>query len=1090
MSELKKILLVPTAYNKRALEDIERYISVYKHKFEINVLLNELDSLTIEKDGYNLVKNGTSYGRYLKHTSDYVIDAGSMNSGFKGSSKTKWVSVWHGIPYKKMFADFDEKSLNDGIKYSEAYDIMISMSPYYSETFLRNAMLYFGEIKELGSAKIDKLFANEGKTLNIKYELGIPLDKKIILYAPTYREKGKFSLPFDPMKLIESLPNSEEFILIIKLHYLSWLDQNTFNCNIVDYTNYPEVLDLMLISDILISDYSSLILDYSVLNKPIILFQHDKEEYLKNMGTYFDFEDFIPKKQIVQTEKELYNLVGGELENDNSKLREFFYPYENGNSTEKIVKALDFDDSPRRFKEIIFLINELNQIGGVHSFVTNMAKYYKNAYNSKIFVIAIKEFAYDKNFIKLFESEYVDFTWSSQTNPGMCKTILRNTNGYVISMQFNAHSHFQKFLKDKNSILMVHGDVKEFISNNISTWCLNSLNSYELHSYKKLIVLSKKQENLLKPHLNDNIQKKLTNINNSVELNHTPSEQASKNNFAYIGRLSKDKNSMDLINIGKEIKRENLDFKINIYGTGELSGKIEKEIKYNNLENILFLRGYEENKGKIFKNNCALISVSETGGFGSVILEAYSFGRSVILFNSFTITLDLVEDNKTGFLVDLYDYPSFIEKMKKINGIKEEDIKKQIEKFDNEKIFKEWNNIFSQIEDEEGINPKNKIKTSKNKKSNLKSKTKGKTKITKTHSKRNNNRRQKTINYLNKKLPKLTKKLKSSIYELQGKKPIVSVIIPCYNSTATIKDAVQSVLRQKLKDIEIVVVDDGSKNRVKDIIDGFNSFKIKYYYKEHSGLGLTRNCGIENANGEYLFFLDSDDKITKNSLNDLVTFAKDKNLNVVSGITKRHNMITNDETLWLPSIYNEKRIDNIKSRLSLYKDTLSTNKLYRKDYLVENNLLFENVLYEDKLFTTKLYTRTENIGILDQIVYIWNVRENNSSITTSLTPENFKERIKSIVMLWDHLPEYKKPDIFAFFVNHDMILYVRKFKFFTAKEKKEVFELIQGFCNKYGNYLYPKLVNKTRLRIIYCAMENDYESFLKIVNTISNDFRK
>ncbi|WP_066971892.1 CDP-glycerol glycerophosphotransferase family protein [Methanobrevibacter filiformis] len=165
MPELKKLLLNPSAYNKRTMEDIKRYIYIYKDKFEINVLLNELDSEIVEKEGYNLVKNVTSYGDYLKYTSDYVIDAGSLKSYFRRSSKNTWVSIWHGIPYKKMFIDFDEKSLNDGLEYAESYDIMISMSPYYTETFLRNSMLYSGEVKEIGSAKIDKLFASEEEIL-------------------------------------------------------------------------------------------------------------------------------------------------------------------------------------------------------------------------------------------------------------------------------------------------------------------------------------------------------------------------------------------------------------------------------------------------------------------------------------------------------------------------------------------------------------------------------------------------------------------------------------------------------------------------------------------------------------------------------------------------------------------------------------------------------------------------------------------------------------------------------------------------------------------------------------------------------------
>lgn len=860
----KKILLVPSDYNPKVLSDILPFVSFYKDDFEIFIILRDIQQDIIAKSEYTLVKNGSSYGEFLKFTSDYVIDAGTLNYGHRITDTTKWVSVWHGIPYKKMFVDLDIKHLPTAIRYNLAYDCMISMSDYYTETFLRKSLRYDGEVLQLGSAKIDKLFEVDDDQYNtrfvkekykipedkrvilympffrgageinlpfspqklievlgdnyvlviavdekniildnvedirikiipqitsadallmssalisdyhsviksfdkynkpvvlfhydyelfiksypeikekaeglarypnvitretnlysynwdyiktqaeinaspkhfnltqlVKYNLGIPSDKKIILYAPTYRIAGVVDLPFNPDELISHLNGSfkDDYIVITKMHYLNSLSQSYEN--VIDCTRHSELIELMKISDILISDYSSLILDFALLNKPIILFQYDYHRYTKERGVYFNFEDYLPLNQIIDREMDLYTLDWKSLSDKNEELVQKFYPIEDGKSTQRIVDALSFDSRPRKCKDIIFLVNDLNQIGGVHSFIKNMAKYYKESYNARIFVIAINEFAESNSEYHLLDSPFIDFKLTSQYLKGACTNILQNTDGIVISLQFSAHLHFQEYLTNAKTVLMFHGDVKDMISKELYGPHLEWLNKGKLYNYQKLILLTQSAVDLLKPYLIDSVQEKIGYIHNSIENTYSLIPSNSSKNTAVISRLDIDKNIMALIDLGNYIKAEKQEVIINIYGDGALKTELNQSIKENNLENILKLRGFENDKYKIFSENNSVLLISKSEGFGLVILEAYAHGKPAIVFDTFTAAKEVVKHGETGFLIPYGDFHGVVSAINQSSDICSDNIRLLLNEFDNQHVFERWNTLFDEMD--------------------------------------------------------------------------------------------------------------------------------------------------------------------------------------------------------------------------------------------------------------------------------------------------------------------------------------------------------------------------------------------------------
>ena len=534
---------------------------------------------------------------------------------------------------------------------------------------------------------------NIGSTF-LKATLGIPNDKKIIFYAPTFRKAGAIPLPFDPNKLLESLNN--EYVIITKLHYLNHLNKQYDN--VIDCTSYSDIADLMKISDILISDYSSLVLDFALLNKPIILFQYDYEEYMKQRGVYFDFGDYLPPEQIIKNEQDLYQLDWQGLNHNNRKITDTFYPLEDGQSTQRIVEALAFDTTPRHGKDIIFLVNELNQIGGVHTFLQNMAKHYKQKYNARIFVIAIREFAETNSEFHQLQSPYIDFKLSAQYLNGACTNILQNTDGIVISLQFSAHLHFQKYLENAKSVLMFHGDVKDVISREMYGPHLGWLNEGKLYNYRRLLLLTQSAVDLLRPHLVEDVQSKLSYMHNSIDAQYRPLIPQNPLHTAVISRLDEDKNIFSMIDLGKEIIKQNANIVINIYGDGALKDEFQTAVKNNNLQNILKLHGFESNKEKIFNDNNSLLLMSKSEGFPLVVLEAYAHGRPVIAFDSFTAAKEIVQHGKTGYLTEYGDYPEIVRAITNSAALSTTAIQTIFESFSNESVFDQWDALIEELD--------------------------------------------------------------------------------------------------------------------------------------------------------------------------------------------------------------------------------------------------------------------------------------------------------------------------------------------------------------------------------------------------------
>ncbi|QBQ63518.1 glycosyltransferase [Actinobacillus indolicus] len=329
------------------------------------------------------------------------------------------------------------------------------------------------------------------------------------------------------------------------------------------------------------------------------------------------------------------------------------------------------------------------------------------------------------------------------------------------------------------------------------------------------------------------------------------------------------------------------------------------------------------------------------------------------------------------------------------------------------------------------------------------------------------------------------------LFKKKVTKPLISVLVPCYNSRKTLPATLQSLQKSHYKNLDVMIVDDGHEVKVKDIVESFKDKRFRYFDKQNEGLGLTRNFGIQNALGEYIFFLDSDDLIYPDAFTHLMDYALEHQLDVVSGVTVRKDFETGEESEWFRSLYKIKSINTFENRLTQFDDTLSTNKLYKIDVLKQNNIYFETGLYEDKLFTAKLYSKVDRIGLIDERIYVWLIYGNQTSITTTKSLNNFKGRMTAINNLWQYIPELRKAYQIAFYMNHDLLIYLREFQFYTEEEKEEIYQIANEFIQKHKKYVYNRLVTNNYNRACLDALcDNDKNKFIYTANILSKVFYK
>nr|GID85805.1 hypothetical protein Ade03nite_47290 [Actinoplanes derwentensis] len=211
-----------------------------------------------------------------------------------------------------------------------------------------------------------------------------------------------------------------------------------------------------------------------------------------------------------------------------------------------------------------------------------------------------------------------------------------------------------------------------------------------------------------------------------------------------------------------------------------------------------------------------------------------------------------------------------------------------------------------------------------------------------------------------------------------------------YNDAGRVANAVRSVLDQSLRDHEVIVVDDHSTDGTDAVVEKLvaehpDAVRFIRLPANSGHAGKPRNTGIAAARGRFIMFLDSDDTLDQHACRNLVAEAEQTEADMVIGRCVRHDVITGKESSWMPWLVSRKVVyESLHEQPELLYDVLSTNKLYRHDFLIRENLLFvEDRLYEDNLFAAHSYLAAKKIAIIPQRIYTWNIERKavNLSIT-------------------------------------------------------------------------------------------------------------
>ena len=216
--------------------------------------------------------------------------------------------------------------------------------------------------------------------------------------------------------------------------------------------------------------------------------------------------------------------------------------------------------------------------------------------------------------------------------------------------------------------------------------------------------------------------------------------------------------------------------------------------------------------------------------------------------------------------------------------------------------------------------------------------------------------------------------------------PLVSIVVPIYNVEKYLEQCLTSIKKQTYSNLEVILVNDGSPDNSIQIANDFceNDSRFIVYTQENGGLSAARNTGIRLATGQYIWFIDSDDIIPTNAVNLMMTSLQKTGSDFVVGHYCRFNLFGYKKAgSWIQSAHEKARYNiTLESFPEILVNATAWSKLVNYEFLIKNDLYFPvGVLYEDQLWSTKLYSSASSFDVLDNVIYDWRVRDDNSSIS-------------------------------------------------------------------------------------------------------------
>ena len=362
------------SYLARALSDSPRalyeYIAEQDPHARLIWSLNDINVPVLKNT--ITVRPGSVAHYYYLATSKFIISNTGLADGFEKRSAQIHLQTWHGSPVKRVGRDKglddsqrvargagDTKKLTGFARRVSMWDYLIAANSLSVNAFT-TAWRFGGEMLCMGYPRNDALLNPnwvEAKRHEVRKELRIPDDHTVALWAPTWTDDAPkvngrrlFTLPID----LNEIATTNKLTILVKLHYLvaNQLDDSGLGVKFINVSDWDDVNDLFPASDVLISDFSAVIPDYALTNKPIIIYAPNFDEYLSTRGTYIDLETAGPGP-VVRTQSELFTRLSNlDWQSQFAEQRESFASvyreYETGHAAQSIYDRVVHGTAPRR----------------------------------------------------------------------------------------------------------------------------------------------------------------------------------------------------------------------------------------------------------------------------------------------------------------------------------------------------------------------------------------------------------------------------------------------------------------------------------------------------------------------------------------------------------------------------------------------------------------------------------------------------------------------------------------------------------------------------------------------------------------------
>jgi glycosyltransferase involved in cell wall biosynthesis len=307
----------------------------------------------------------------------------------------------------------------------------------------------------------------------------------------------------------------------------------------------------------------------------------------------------------------------------------------------------------------------------------------------------------------------------------------------------------------------------------------------------------------------------------------------------------------------------------------------------------------------------------------------------------------------------------------------------------------------------------------------------------------------------------------------------VSVIVPMYNVENYIKECLDSLVNQTLKDMEVIVVNDGSTDGGVEIVESYCKKYpdlIRLVHKENGGLSDARNYGIPYAKGKYIGFLDSDDYV-ESTMYEKMSKKLDEGYDVV--VCDIEYFYEDSDNKWILKGLSDWNIENISKR-ALLSPMFAWNKLYKAKYFKEENYRYPlNTWYEDLPVTTLIFAKTDKIGHVNEALVHYRQRE--GSIMSATRSKRLFEIFNVMKMVRDN---FKKQNLYDEYKDELEYLHIEHlrlygmFRFIRSSLFKDLYKESDKTMNTYyPNWKDNKYINNLSLKNIV---------FLKYFNLTTN----